>query len=64
MQTTLDGAVNGRTKHRSAETIRAGYRKVLTGSHSIFFRVTDDGIIDVIRILHQQMDIEARLTNT
>ncbi len=37
--------------------VRKGYRKVRSGSHVIFFKLTDDGI-DVVRILHQKMDFE------
>ena len=40
--------------------IRKGFRKTRSGSHVIFFKLTDDGI-DVIRILHQRMDFERHL---
>jgi len=40
--------------------VRKGYRKVRSGSHVIFFKLTDDGI-DVFRILHQRMDFERHL---
>ncbi|PNU20231.1 type II toxin-antitoxin system RelE/ParE family toxin [Geothermobacter hydrogeniphilus] len=40
--------------------VRKGYRKVRSGSHVIFFKLTDHGI-DVVRILHQQMDFERHL---
>ena len=40
--------------------VRKGYRKTLTGSHVIFFKLTDDGI-NVVRILHQKMDFERHL---
>jgi toxin ParE1/3/4 len=40
--------------------VRSGYRKVISGSHVIFFKLTDDGI-DVVRILHQRMDFERHL---
>lgn len=40
--------------------IRKGYRKISSGSHVIFFKLTDDGI-NVIRILHQKMDFERHL---
>ncbi len=39
---------------------RAGYRKQAVGKHFVFFRVTDAGI-EVIRILHQSMDVERHL---
>jgi len=37
--------------------VRKGYRKIRSGSHTIFFKLTVDGI-DVVRILHQRMDFE------
>ncbi|MCD6476353.1 MAG: type II toxin-antitoxin system RelE/ParE family toxin [Anaerolineaceae bacterium] len=37
--------------------VRKGYRKVRSGSHVIFFRLTDDGM-DIVRILHQKKDFE------
>ncbi len=37
--------------------VRKGYRKIGSGSHIIFFKLTVDGI-DVVRILHQRMDFE------
>ncbi|MBC8452182.1 MAG: type II toxin-antitoxin system RelE/ParE family toxin [Rhodospirillaceae bacterium] len=40
--------------------IRSGYRKHATGAHLIFYRPKLDGI-DVVRILHQSMDIDAHL---
>ncbi|MGM0416394.1 MAG: type II toxin-antitoxin system RelE/ParE family toxin [Thermodesulfobacteriota bacterium] len=40
--------------------VRAEYRKVISGSHVVFFKLSVDGI-DVIRILHQRMDFERHL---
>lgn len=40
--------------------IRKVYRKIRSGSHVIFFKSSGDGI-DVVRILHQQMDFERHL---
>lgn len=41
--------------------VRNGYRMSKVKSHLIFFKKTDDDIIEIIRILHQNMDIESRL---
>lgn len=35
--------------------IRPSWRKVFSGSHSIYYRLVDDGI-EVVRVLHQSMD--------
>ncbi len=40
--------------------VRKGYRKIRSGSHVIFFKLTREGI-DVVRILHQRMDFERHL---
>lgn len=45
---------------KSMEHIRKGYRASKVKSHLIFYRVLKD-TIEVIRILHERMDIENRL---
>ena len=44
----------------ACDDIRVGYRKLPSGSHVIFYREVDDAI-EVIRILHQRMDLDDRL---
>jgi toxin ParE1/3/4 len=56
-----ESLASGRQRGQSAEHVRAGYRRQIVGSHVLFFRVTPDGFIDVVRILHQRMDIESQL---
>ena len=52
------------TRHRQiADDIREGYLKMLVGSHLLFFRVNEDGFIDVIRILHERMDPTRHMTD-
>jgi toxin ParE1/3/4 len=41
--------------------IRKGYRSTKVKSHIIFFKKSMFGEIEIIRILHQRMDIESRL---
>lgn len=50
----LDGLCDGAVVSQSAAQIRDGYRKVLIGSHVIFFKENANSI-EVIRILHQRM---------
>jgi toxin ParE1/3/4 len=45
---------------RPCDEIRKGYRKYSAGSHIIFFRKIKSGV-DVVRILHGQMDFEQHL---
>ena len=42
---------------RSRDDVLPGYRSRRVGSHAIFFKVLDGGI-EVIRILHQRMDVD------
>jgi len=46
---------------RSFETIKQGYRTSKVKSHIIFFKKTKDNQIEVIRVLHERMDLENRL---
>ena len=46
---------------RKMDYIRQGYRMSKVKSHLIFFKKTEDDIIEVIRILHQNMDVKNRL---
>lgn len=41
--------------------IREGYRKLLVGSHVLFFKQSDAGQIVIVRILHQRMDTDKHL---
>jgi toxin ParE1/3/4 len=51
----------GSMASRAADDIRAGYRKAVVGSHVLFFRVGDGGVLTVIRVLHQRMDVAGHL---
>jgi toxin ParE1/3/4 len=43
---------------KSADNIRPGYRVAFVKSHIVFYKVESDAILEIIRILHQSMDIE------
>jgi len=45
----------------ACDYISAGYRKIPQGSHIIFYKQDSDGIIEIIRVLHQSMDVESKL---
>ncbi len=47
---------------KSMEHVRKGYRSSNVKSHLIFYRIQNN-TIEVIRILHEQMDIENRLND-
>jgi len=46
---------------KSMEFIRKGYRASKVKSHVIFYRKSQSDIVEIIRVLHQSMDIENRL---
>jgi toxin ParE1/3/4 len=61
IQDTIIGLAQGTQPSQSAGHVRAGYRRVLVGSHVVFFKETSE-LIDVIRILHQRMDPSQHLS--
>ena len=46
---------------KSAEQTRKNYRVTKVKSHLIFYRKTENDIVEIVRILHQRMDIKKRL---
>ncbi|MDH6303862.1 toxin ParE1/3/4 [Parabacteroides sp. PF5-5] len=48
---------------RDFSNIREGYRYSKVKSHLIFYKKSKDGKVEIIRILHERMDIENRLNN-
>jgi toxin ParE1/3/4 len=51
-------------KGRDCSDIREGYRKHESGKHIIFYRQIENGFIEIVRILHGQMDITTRLSDS
>jgi len=48
---------------KQCDYIKNGYRKFPQGSHIIFYREGEKSKITIIRILHKNMDIEAKFVN-
>jgi len=46
---------------KSIEQTRKNYRVTKIKSHLIFYRKVENGIVEVVRILHQRMNIKKRL---
>ncbi|MBF6411495.1 type II toxin-antitoxin system RelE/ParE family toxin [Nocardia farcinica] len=61
LQRAIERAAANPHLGRACEDIRPGYRKLPAASHTIYYRITGDGVIDVVRVLHQRMDIERHL---
>ena len=47
---------------KSKEHIRKGYRASKVNSHLIFYRI-EKNIVEIIRILHESMDIDNRIND-
>ena len=41
--------------------IKLGYRQFKVNSHFIIYKKAEDGIVEVVRVLHQMMDIPNQL---
>jgi toxin ParE1/3/4 len=59
--TAIEGLAGGGRQGRAIDDIRPGYRKLAVASHFLFYRITDAGMINIIRVLHQRMDAAPRL---
>lgn len=46
---------------KTVEQTRINYRVTKIKSHLIFYRKGENGIVEIVRILHQRMDIKERL---
>ena len=60
LRSTLERVAADPARGRPCEDIRAGYFKIASGSHLVFYRVRTGGI-EVVRILHQRMDVGRHL---
>jgi len=61
LHNTCQNIASDEKKGRDASYIRSGYSQQTSGSHFIFFRVTEPKTIEIMRILHQKMNFEAHL---
>ncbi|HAF27843.1 MAG TPA: type II toxin-antitoxin system RelE/ParE family toxin [Bacteroidales bacterium] len=46
---------------KSVDYIKEGYRASIVKSHLIFYKRSKSNIVEIIRVLHQKMDIENRI---
>jgi toxin ParE1/3/4 len=57
----IEAIATAQMKGTPVEYIKSGYWRIGVKSHIIFYKHADDGIIEIIRILHKKMDVENRL---
>ena len=55
-------AANPQLLGRRYDAILDGLRGFKAGKHLLFYRVADDGEVEIVRILHERMDLHNRLT--
>lgn len=47
---------------KSCDFIKVGYRRHPQGSHVIFYRLNNQAVIEIIRVLHKRMDYLSKLS--
>jgi len=57
------GIASGRIEGRDCSAIRDGYRKHLAGRHLIFYRWLSSDLVEVVRVLHDRMNIDKNLSD-
>jgi toxin ParE1/3/4 len=60
IQAAIERAAVNPELGRVCDDIRSGYRKIASGAHVVYYRISS-GSIDVIRILHGGMDVRRHL---
>jgi toxin ParE1/3/4 len=61
IQRAIERVVDNPEIGRACDEVRPGYRKHGVGSHTLYYRILRVDVIDVVRILHQRMDIDQHL---
>jgi toxin ParE1/3/4 len=61
LQRAIERAAANPRIGRACDEIRPGYRKLAARSHTLLYRVSAEGVIDVVRVLHQRMDVDRHL---
>lgn len=61
IQRAIDRVVDIPEIGRACDEVRPGYRKHAVGAHTLYYRVAGVDVIDVVRILHQRMDVDRHL---
>ena len=41
--------------------VREGYRKLKVGRHVIFYRLKQNQLVEIVRVLHEKMDFDTHL---
>lgn len=58
IQRAIERVVDSPGIGRVCDEVRPGYRRHAVGTHTLYYRMYDVDVIDVVRILHQRMDVD------
>ena len=61
IQRAIERVVDNPMIGRACDELRPGYRKHAVGSHTLYYRIVSGDVINVVRILHQRMDVDRHL---
>ena len=61
IQRAIERVVDNPMIGRACDELRPGYRKHAVGSHKLCYRIVSGDVINVVRILHQRMDVDRHL---
>jgi toxin ParE1/3/4 len=61
VQRAVERIVSNPTIGRACNDVRPGYCKHAVGSHTLYYRIGSEVVIDVVRVLHQRMDADRHL---
>lgn len=61
IQRAIDRVVDNPLIGRACDEVRPGYRKHAVGSRTLYYRIAGGDVINVVRILHQRMDVDRHL---
>lgn len=61
IQRAIERVVDNPMIGRACDELRPGYRKHVVGSHTLYYRIVSGDVINVVRILHQRMDVDRHL---
>lgn len=59
----FDALAENPARGQRADQVMKGYRRLRCGHHIIFYLKSDTGPIEVVRILHEKVDIRHHLDN-
>jgi toxin ParE1/3/4 len=57
----FEGLSEGHINGKAIDYVRKEYKKTLFGKHYIFYKLSNSGIVEIIRVLHIRMDVESKL---